>query len=34
MDMRKIKLTAIESEIMAFVTQALFLRRNGLDMGT
>jgi hypothetical protein len=32
MDMRKIKLNSIESEIMAYVAQALFLRRNGLDM--
>lgn len=34
MDMRKINLNSIESEIMAYVAQALFLRRNGLDMGT
>jgi hypothetical protein len=34
MDMRKVTLNSIESEIMAYVAQALFLRRNGLDMGT
>ena len=33
MDIRKVKLTAIESEIMAYVAQALFLRRSGLDIG-
>jgi hypothetical protein len=32
MDMRRIKLTSIPSEVIAYAAQALFLRRNGLDM--
>jgi hypothetical protein len=33
MDLRKVRLNSIESEIMAYVAQALFLRRHGQDIG-
>jgi hypothetical protein len=34
MDMQRTKLNSIESELIAYVAQALFLRRAGLDLGT